>query len=446
VADDLPERERLAVDVVIVGAGPAGLAAAIRLKQLAPQLAVAVLEKGSEVGAHILSGAVIDPIGIDALLPAWREEESPLQTPVTAERFLWLGAGGSIRVPNVLLPPVMRNHGAYVASLGEVCRWLATKAEALGVDIFPGFAAVETLHDQGGAVIGVATGDKGVARDGSRKLTFQRGIAIDAKYTLIGEGARGSLAKGLIARFGLADGRAPQKYGIGLKELWEVAPEMHAQAGPAHRRLAARQSYRRRLFPLPPRRQSRVDRLRRSPQLRQSASVAFRRIQRFKTHPAIAPLLVGGKRVAYGARAITEGGWQSVPRLTFPGGALIGCAAGFVNVPRIKGSHNAILSGMLAAEHVAAAIEAGRAHDEVVEYDDAWRTSPIGRDLKRVRNAKPLWSKLGTVAGLATAGVDLWTNTVGLSLFGTLGHGKPTTWHCFPRRARGVGLRSSRMA
>jgi electron-transferring-flavoprotein dehydrogenase len=435
VTDPLPPRDRLEVDVVIVGAGPAGLAAAIRLKQLAPDLSVAVLEKGSEVGAHILSGAVIDPIGLDALLPDWRAEEHPLRTPVTCERFLWLGQGGALRLPNVLLPPMMRNHGCYIASLGEVCRWLASKAEALGVDIFPGFAAVETLHSKDGAVIGVATGDKGVAQDGTPKPTFQRGIAIAAKYTLIGEGARGSLAKGLIARFGLDAGRQPQQYAIGIKELWEI-PAQKARPGLVLHSLG---------WPLDNRTGGGSFLYHLNPNLVAVGLVVhlnyanphlspFDELQRFKTHPAIAPYFAGAKRIEYGARALTEGGWQSVPKLVFPGGALVGCAAGFVNVPRIKGSHNAVLSGMLAAEHVAAAIAEGRAHDEIDGYERAWRTSPIGRDLKRVRNAKPLWSRLGTVAGVLATGFDLWTNTFGLSLLGTLRHGKAD--HAATRRAR----------
>jgi electron-transferring-flavoprotein dehydrogenase len=422
----LPERDRLSVDVVIVGAGPAGLAAAIRLKQLSPDLTVAVLEKGSEIGAHILSGAVIDPIGIDALLPQWREEDTPIRTPVTSERFLWLGPAGSFRLPNVLLPPLMRNHGCYIASLGEVCRWLAEKAEALGVDVFPGFAVVDTLRDANGAVIGVITGDKGVGRDGRPKPTFQRGIAIEAKYTLVAEGARGSLAKGLIADFRLDAGSEPQKFGIGIKELWEVPPELHRPGFVLHTLgwpLDNRTGGGSFLYHLHPNliAVGLVVHLNyRNPHLS-----PFEEYQRFKTHPAIAPSFVGAKRVAYGARAITEGGWQSVPKLTFPGGALIGCAAGFVNVPRIKGSHNAILSGMMAAEEVAASIAAGRAHDELDGYERAWRTSAVGRDLRRVRNAKPLWSKLGTIPGIAVAGLDLWANTLGLSLLGTLRHGKP---------------------
>ena len=419
-------RESMDFDVVIVGAGPAGLSAAIRLKQVDPDLSVVVLEKGSEVGAHILSGAVIDPIGLDRLLPDWRSEETPLATPVTADHFCWLGPAGEIRLPNILMPPLMRNHGAYIASLGDVCRWLADKAEALGVEIFPGFAAVETLHDDAGAVVGVATGDMGVGRDGKPKAGFQRGMELRAKYTLIGEGARGSLAKQLIARYGLADGKEPQKFGIGLKELWEVAPEKH-RPGLVQHTFG---------WPLDNRTGGGSFLYHFGENLVSIGFVVhlnyanpflspFEEFQRFKTHPLIRPLLEGGRRLSYGARAITEGGWQSVPKLVFPGGALIGCSAGFVNVPRIKGSHNAVLSGMLAAEHVAEAIAAGRSNDELASYEDAWRGSDIGRDLRPVRNVKPLWSKFGTLAGIAAAGFDMWTNTFGFSLFGTLGHGKP---------------------
>ena len=423
---DLPPRESMDVDVVVVGAGPAGLAAAIRLKQVAPELSVTVLEKGSEVGAHILSGAVVDPIGIDRLLPAWRDEETPIATPVTADRFLWLGPAGAIRLPRLIMPPIMSNHACFVVSLGDVCRWLAAKAEALGVDIFPGFAAVETLHDEGGAVSGVVTGDFGVGKDGARKPTFQRGMKLRAKYTLIAEGARGSLAKRLIARYGLDEGRQPQKFGIGLKELWRVDAARHRPGLVQHTfgwPLANRTGGGSFLYHY-------GDRL---------VSVGFvvhlnysdpflspfEEFQRFKTHPAIAPTFAGGERLAYGARAITEGGWQSVPKLAFPGGALVGCAAGFVSVPRIKGSHNAILSGMMAAEHVAAAIGAGRANDTLEGYEAGWRSTAIGRDLRPVRNAKPLWSKLGTVGGIALAGLDMWTNALGFSLFGTLRHGGP---------------------
>jgi electron-transferring-flavoprotein dehydrogenase len=425
-ATDLPERESMEFDVVVVGAGPAGLAAAIRLKQMDPDLSVVVLEKGSEVGAHILSGAVIDPVGLDRLLPEWRDEETPIRTPVTADHFVWLGPAGAMRLPNIMMPPLMSNHGNYIVSLGEVCRWLAEKAEAVGVEVFPGFAATEILYDDGGSVIGVATGDMGVARDGTQKPSFQRGMALLSKYTLIGEGARGSLAKQLIARFSLDEGREPQKFGLGLKELWEIDPIKH-RAGLVQHTFG---------WPLDNATGGGSFLYHLGENLVAIGFVVhlgyknphlspFEEFQRFKTHPFIQPTLEGGRRIAYGARAITEGGFQSVPKLTFPGGALVGCAAGFVNVPRIKGSHNAILSGMLAAEHVAEAIGAGRAHDEVTGYDDGWRDSQVGKDLRRVRNVKPLWSKFGTLGGVALGGIDMWTNTLGFSLFGTLSHGSP---------------------
>ncbi|MEJ0097051.1 MAG: electron transfer flavoprotein-ubiquinone oxidoreductase [Bauldia sp.] len=422
----MSDRETMEFDVVVVGAGPAGLAAAIRLKQVAPQRSVAVIEKGAEVGAHILSGAVIDPVGLDALLPEWQSEENPLKTPVAHDRFYWLGAAGALRIPNFIMPPLMSNHGNFVASLGDVCRWLARKAEALGVEIFPGFAATETLHDERGAVIGIATGDMGLARDGSHKPTFQRGVELRARYTLIAEGARGSLAKQLIARFHLDGGREPQKYGIGIKELWQVDPARHRPGLVQHTfgwPLDGRTGGGSFLYHLDGNLVSVgfvVHLNYKNPHLS-----PFQEFQRFKTHPAIAPLFAGGKRLAYGARAISEGGFQSVPKLTFPGGALIGCAAGFVNVPRIKGSHNAILSGMQAAEHAAAALDAGRAADELAGYEEGWRASPVGRDLRPVRNVKPLWSRFGTLGGIALGGLDMWTNTLGFSLFGTLAHGGP---------------------
>ncbi len=424
-ATDLPAREAMEFDVVVVGAGPAGLAAAIKLKQLAPDVAVVVVEKGAEVGAHILSGAVIDPVGLDSLVPEWRGEDTPVQTPVSADRFYMLGASGAVRVPNLLMPPLMNNHGNFIASLGDVCRYLARKAEALGVEIYPGFAAAEVLFANG-AVAGIATGDMGVAKDGHHKPGFTRGMELRAKYTLLAEGARGSLSKTLIERFGLAQDRQPQKFGIGLKELWQVAPEQfrvglvqHTMGWPLNNRTGGGSF----LYHF-------GDNLvavgfvvhlnYANPYLS-----PFEEFQRFKTHPLVRDTFAGGRRICYGARALTEGGWQSVPKLAFPGGALIGCAAGFMNVPRIKGSHNAILSGMLAAEHVAAALAEGRAHDELSAYEAAWRDSAIGHDLWRVRNAKPLWSKLGTFAGVALAGFDMWTSTFGLSLLGTLRHGKP---------------------
>jgi electron-transferring-flavoprotein dehydrogenase len=427
LSTELPEREAMEFDVVIVGAGPAGLAAAIRLKQRDPDISVVVVEKGSEVGAHILSGAVLDPIALDKLLPEWRQEDdTPLKTPVTEDQFLFLGPAGSVRLPNFMMPPLMSNHGNYVVSLGNVCRWLAAKAEALGVEIYPGFAAAELLLDENGAVAGVATGDMGVGRDGEPGPNYQRGMELRGRYTLIGEGARGSLAKQLIGAFGLAEGREPQKYGLGIKELWQVDPKLHRPGLVQHSfgwpldNSTGGGSF---LYHLEDNQVvvGFVVHLNyENPYLS-----PFEEFQRFKTHPSIAPVFTGGKRISYGARAITEGGFQSVPKLVFPGGALIGCSAGFVNVPRIKGSHNAMLSGMEAADNVADALAAGRAHDELLGYEANWRSGPIGRDLKRVRNVKPLWSRLGTYLGVALGGAEMWANTLGFSLFGTLKHGKP---------------------
>jgi electron-transferring-flavoprotein dehydrogenase len=424
--EELPARETMEFDVVIVGAGPAGLAAAIRLKQLSPDTSVVVVEKGSEVGAHILSGAVIDPVALDQLIPDWRNEDSPIRTKVGDDRFYWLSAARAVRLPNLMLPPLMNNHGNYIVSLGNVCRWLATKAEALGVEIYPGFAAAELLLDDNGAVAGVATGDMGVAKDGHHKDSFTRGMELRAKYTLFAEGARGNLSKTLLQRFGLGEGREPQKFGLGLKELWQVAPEKHRPGLTQHTfgwPLDSRTGGGSFLYHFDDNLVSVgfvVHLNYENPYLS-----PFEEFQRFKTHPLVRGTFEGGKRLAYGARALTEGGWQSVPKLSFPGGALVGCAAGFMNVPRIKGSHNAMLSGMLAAEHVAAALAAGRANDELADYEAAWRSSAIGPDLWKVRNAKPLWSRFGTLLGIALGGIDMWTNTLGFSLFGTLGHGKP---------------------
>jgi len=424
---ELAERESMEFDVVIVGAGPAGLSAAIRLKQVNPDLTVVVLEKGGEVGAHILSGAVVDPVGIDKLIPDWRDDPNhPFKTPVNVDQFLVLGPAGSVRLPNFLMPPLMNNHGNFIVSLSNVTKWLGERAEALGVEIYPGFAATEVLTNETGAVIGVATGDMGVERNGEPGPSYARGMALLGKYVLIGEGVRGSLAKQLISKFKLDEGREPQKYGIGLKELWEVKPEHHRPGLVQHSfgwPLDMKTGGGSFLYHLEDNQVAVgfvVHLNYKNPWLS-----PFEEFQRFKTHPTIAPVFEGGKRLGYGARAISEGGWQSVPKLVFPGGALIGCSAGFVNVPRIKGSHNAVLSGMMAAEHAAEAIAGGRAQDVLEGYDDAWRSSEIGADLKKVRNVKPMWSRLGTIGGVALGGLDMWFNTLfGFSPFGTMKHGK----------------------
>jgi electron-transferring-flavoprotein dehydrogenase len=425
--EELPPRESMEFDVVIVGAGPSGLAAAIRLKQINADLNVVVVEKGSEVGAHILSGAVIDPAGLDKLIPDWREDsDCPLKTQVKDDRFYWMTAGGAIKLPNFMMPPLMDNHHCYIGSLGNVCRWLARKAEALGVEIYPGFAAAEVLYDEQGAVKGIATGDMGIGRDGKPKDSFTRGMELLGKYTLFAEGARGSLTKQLIAKFALDSKSEPAKFGIGLKEVWQIDPAKHQKGMIQH-------SFG---WPLDLKTGGGSFLYHYDDNLVAVGFVVhlnyddpylspFDEFQRFKTHPSIRGTFEGAKRLAYGARAITEGGYQSVPKLSFPGGALIGCAAGFVNVPRIKGVHNAMGTGMLAAEHVSAAIAAERANDEIIDYENAWRSSSVGKDLFLVRNVKPLWSKFGTVLGVALGGFDMWCNTLfGGSLFGTQSHAK----------------------
>ena len=424
------ERETMEFDVVIVGAGPAGLAAAIRLKQLAAEkdkeLSVVVLEKGSEVGAHILSGAVIDPVGLNKLIPDWRDKDLPLTTKVSEDRFYYLWKTGGFRVPNILMPPLMSNHGCYIGSLGSLCRWLAEQAEGLGVEVYPGFSVVDVIFGSDGAIEGVITGDMGVARDGSHKDNYTPGIAITGKYTLFAEGARGSLSKMLIRKLGLDAESGPQKFGIGLKELWEVPAEKHKLGFVQHTMgwpLEDKTGGGSFLYHFGERLVSvgfvvHLDYA--NPYLN-----PFKEFQRAKTHPLIREHLKGGKRIAYGARALTEGGFQAIPRLAFPGGALIGCAAGFMNVPRIKGSHNAMLSGMMAAEAAFAAIDTGRSRDVLKAYPQAVQASVMAKELKRVRNVKPLWSRFGTQLGVMLGGIDMWLNTVFPFLGHTLKHLKP---------------------
>jgi len=421
----MSERESMPCDVVIVGGGPAGLAAAIRLKQINDALEVVVLEKGSEIGAHILSGAVVDPIALDELLPEWREQGCPMaETPVTDNWHWMLSKSGKWSMPHLLMPPFLSNDGCYTGSLGNLTRWLGEQAEALGVMVFPGFPAADVLFDESGAVAGVVTQDMGVAADGSHKPDYQPGMEINAKYTLFAEGARGNLSKRMKAKFDLEADCQPQTYGLGVKELWDIDPEKHVPGRVIHTQgwpLSESDTWGGGFLYHQANGQVAIGFVTALDYENPYVS-PFQEFQRWKQHPAIREYLEGGKRVAYGARAINEGGWQSVPKLAFPGGALIGCAAGFVNVPRIKGSHTAMKSGMLAAEAVAAAIAGGSEKTELADYDSAVRSSWIADELKKVKNAQPAVAKFGGDIGTLVAGVDMWMRTLGIGLPITMKH------------------------
>jgi electron-transferring-flavoprotein dehydrogenase len=406
MSEERAAREQMEYDVVVVGAGPSGLAAAIRLKQLAAaaerEIAVCVVEKGSEVGAHILSGAVFEPRALNELIPDWRERGAPLKTQASEDRFLLLTRSRAVRLPT---PPQMHNHGNYVISLGNLCRWLATEAEALGVEIYPGFAAAEVLYDAAGRVRGVATGDMGIGRDGEPTDRYQPGVELVGRETLFAEGCRGSLTKTLVERFALRDGIDPQTYAIGIKELWEVAPSRHQPGLVIHTvgwPLNAATYGGSFLYHLEDRQVSVgfvIGLDYRNPYLN-----PFEEFQHFKTHPAIRPFFEGGRRISYGARALNEGGFQSIPRLDFPGGALVGCAAGFVNVPKIKGSHTAMKSGMVAAETIFRRVTG---NDHRASVRSALEKSWVWNELRRVRNIRPSF-RWGLWAGLAYSALDTY--------------------------------------